>query len=93
MTFWLFAKLLPSISYLLSVSGPANQELNLTQLNIFQTEELSPELRTFLDRCLTVSVEERAGAAELLAQAFVKNKSGSVSSLIPNIKAVKERKK
>ena len=60
---------------------------------MFQTEDLSPELRKFLDRCLTVSVEERAGAAELLGGAFVRSKSGSVSALIPNIKAVKERKK
>ena len=40
-----------------------------------------------------MSVEERAGAAELLGGAFVRSKSGSVSALIPNIKAVKERKK
>ena len=60
---------------------------------MFQTEDLSPNLRTFLDRCLTVSVDERADAGELLSHPFIKNNGGSTSSLVPNIKATKDKNK
>ena len=61
--------------------------------DLFQTEDLSPDLKTFLDRCLMVNVEERADAGELLSHAFIRNNGGSVSTLVPNIKATKDKDK
>ena len=61
--------------------------------NILQREDFSSDLRRFLDRCLTVSVDERAGAGELLGHAFIKNNAGSTVSLIPNIMATKDKNK
>ncbi len=57
-----------------------------------QESEMSVQLRHFLDRCLTVEVEKRADAKELLAHAFLR-KAGHVRELVPNIKATQQRKK
>lgn len=52
---------------------------------------LSPELISFLDRCLEVDPEKRADTKELIAHPFM-TKARSLSLLEPNIKAVKELK-
>ena len=52
---------------------------------------LSPELVNFLDRCLEVNPENRADTKELLMHPFIL-KAKSLSTLEPNIKAVKELK-
>ncbi len=54
--------------------------------------ELSSAFRHFLDRCLTVDVERRADAAELVAHGFLR-RAGDVKELVPNIKATQQRKK
>ncbi|RXG60929.1 Serine/threonine-protein kinase PAK 2 [Armadillidium vulgare] len=49
-------------------------------------ENLSPELKNFIDRCLVVDIEERASTSELLNHPFLANPSPT-SSLRPLIDA------
>ena len=56
------------------------------------TKGMSPLLVAFLDRCLTVSVDGRASAEELLAHGFLA-KACATAALVPNIKATHQRKK
>lgn len=56
---------------------------------IRDAEKRSPELLSFLDRCLEVDVEERATAQELLAHPFLK-KAASLTTIVPLIRAAKK---
>ncbi|XP_064632123.1 serine/threonine-protein kinase PAK 1-like [Lineus longissimus] len=53
-------------------------------------EKYSEELLTFIDRCLEVSIEKRAGAAELLQHPFLL-KASPLIKLKPLIEAAKEQ--
>ena len=52
---------------------------------------LSPDILHFLDRCLEVNPDKRADTKELLMHPFIA-KAKALSTLEPNIKAVKELK-
>lgn len=52
-------------------------------------ERRSPELLSFLDRCLEVDVEERATAQELLSHPFLE-KAASLTTIVPLIRAAKK---
>jgi serine/threonine protein kinase len=54
-------------------------------------DRVSPELQDFLDRCLEVEPELRANTSELLKHPFILQ-AKDLSSLEPNIRAVKEIK-
>jgi serine/threonine protein kinase len=54
-------------------------------------QRISEELQNFLDRCLEVEPELRADTSELLNHPFIV-KAKDLSSLEPNIRAVKELK-
>lgn len=51
-------------------------------------ESMSPVFRSFLDRCLRVSVDQRASAEELLEHEFIK-RAGSTLSLAPLVQAAR----
>ena len=51
--------------------------------------KLSKDLQSFLDRCLEVDVDKRAGATELLKHPFMKKADG-LASLKQNILAARE---
>jgi len=51
-------------------------------------DDMSPQFQDFLDRCLQVDVDKRAGAAELLDHPFL-NKAVGLHKLTPLIKAAK----
>ena len=55
-----------------------------------KTEDLSPDLRSFLSSCLSVDVDKRASARELLSHSFM-SMAASVANLVPNIKATRGR--
>ena len=55
-------------------------------------DRMSSELKDFLDKCLEVEPESRAETKELLNHPFIL-KAKPLSSLEPNIKAVKDMKK
>uniref|UniRef100_A0A8R1HY07 non-specific serine/threonine protein kinase n=1 Tax=Caenorhabditis japonica TaxID=281687 RepID=A0A8R1HY07_CAEJA len=57
---------------------------------IKRRDQLSSEFNNFLDRCLVVDPEDRADTTELLSHPFLK-KAKPLSSLIPYIRAVKEK--
>ncbi|CAL2033154.1 unnamed protein product [Caenorhabditis brenneri] len=57
---------------------------------IKQRDRLSSEFNSFLDRCLVVDPDSRADTTELLAHPFLK-KAKPLSSLIPYIRAVREK--
>lgn len=57
---------------------------------IKQRDRLSSEFNNFLDRCLVVDPDLRADTNELLAHPFLK-KAKPLSSLIPYIRAVREK--
>jgi serine/threonine protein kinase len=54
-------------------------------------KNMSKDLQHFLDRCLEVEPESRADTKELLKHPFIQ-KAKPLSSLEPNIRAVKESK-
>ncbi|CCE71454.1 Serine/threonine-protein kinase max-2 [Caenorhabditis elegans] len=57
---------------------------------IKQRDRLSSEFNNFLDKCLVVDPDQRADTTELLAHPFLK-KAKPLSSLIPYIRAVREK--
>jgi len=54
-------------------------------------QRLSPDILSFLDRCLVVNPEDRADTKELLKHSFI-DKAQALAILEPNIKAVKKRR-
>ena len=52
-------------------------------------EKLSPDLQSFLGKCLEVDVDKRAPASELLKHPFLK-KADNLASLHQNIVAARE---
>ena len=52
-------------------------------------DSLSPVFQNFLERCLTVEVDERASAEELLAHPFLRN-CAQLSTLSPLIRAAQQ---
>jgi serine/threonine protein kinase len=72
------------IYYLIALNGkPTVSEESLSRS--------SPELISFLDRCLEIDTNKRADAAELLEHAFLK-KAKTVSVLLPVIEAAIENR-
>lgn len=57
--------------------------------DIKDAHKLSPELKSFIDRCLEVDVEKRADATELLKHPLL-NKCKPLLSLKPLIEAAKQ---
>ncbi len=55
-------------------------------------DKMSPDFLDFIDSCLTVEVERRATAAQLLEHPFLK-RAKPTSSLIPYIKVAKDIKR
>ncbi len=73
------------IYHLIAVNGkPAISKESLTRS--------SPELLSFLDRCLEIDSNKRADTAELLEHPFIKN-AKNVCVLLPFIKVAEEERK